>query len=276
MRIAIWNIRGFGAHNKKSMIKCLIKEDYLDLVGLVETKHAELSQWDIGKCWGHQGSQHMHITAVEGSSGIIVSWHQDSFTLINCIANQRWICVIGEFTRSQFKCAICVMYAPNGQSERLQVWNQIQSLHSVIEEPMVLMGDFNEVLSLHERRGATELSQGMRDFQDLVLDLQLIDMEIGQSFTWMWQNAASRIDQIMVQEELLRKFPDTKAFCKGRSFSDHYPIILVTTQIQWGPTPFRSLDVWLNEPSFLRIGVGNGRVGSGYGRPVNKTDRVGS
>jgi len=80
---------------------------------------------------------------------------------------------------------------------------------------MVLMGDFNEVLSLHERRGATELSQGMRDLQDLVLDLQLIDMEIGQSFTWMRQNAASRIDRIMVHVELIRKFPDTKAFCKG-------------------------------------------------------------
>jgi len=35
-------------------------------------------------------------------------------------------------------------------------------------------------------------------------------------------------------------------------FSYHYPIILVTTQIKWGPTPFRSLDVWLSEPSFLK------------------------
>jgi len=68
----------------------------------------------------------------------------------------------------------------------------------------------------------------------------------------MRQNAASRIDRIMVPEELIRKFPDARAFCKGRMFSDHYPIILVTSQIKWGPTPFRSLDVWLSEPSFLR------------------------
>jgi len=179
MRIATWNIRGFGAQNKKSMINCLIKEEHLDLVGLVETKHAELSQWDIVRCWGHQSSQHIHNTAIEGSGGIIVSWHQDSFTLANCIANQRWICAIGEFTRNQFKCAVCVLYAPNGQAERLQLWNQLCLLQSRIEVPMVLMGDFNEVLSIHERRGATELSQGMRNLQDLVLDLQLIDMEIG-------------------------------------------------------------------------------------------------
>ena len=73
MRIAAWNIRGFGAQNKKSMINCLIKENYLDLVGFVETKHAELSQWDMVRCWGHQSSQYIHNSAVEGSGGIIVS-----------------------------------------------------------------------------------------------------------------------------------------------------------------------------------------------------------
>jgi len=36
-------------------------------------------------------------------------------------------------------------------------------------------------------------------------------------------------------------------------FSDHFSIILSTTTAQhWGPSPFRSLDCWLEEPSFLR------------------------
>jgi len=145
------------------MINYLIREEHLDLVGLVETKHAVLSQWDIVRCWGHQSSQYIHNTAVEGSGGIIVTWLQDSFSLTNCIANQRWICVIGEFIKHQFKCAVCVLYAPNGQSERMHVWNQIRLLKLRIEVPLMIMGDFNEVLSIHERRGASELSQGMRD-----------------------------------------------------------------------------------------------------------------
>ena len=44
MKIASWNIRGFGAERKKSMIKSLIKEEMLDLIGLVETKHNEVTE----------------------------------------------------------------------------------------------------------------------------------------------------------------------------------------------------------------------------------------
>jgi len=33
MKLATWNIRGFGAESKKSMIKSLIKEVILELLG---------------------------------------------------------------------------------------------------------------------------------------------------------------------------------------------------------------------------------------------------
>jgi len=52
MKIASWNVRGLGAEGKKIMIKSIIKEELLDLIGLVETKHNELSEWDMRKCWG--------------------------------------------------------------------------------------------------------------------------------------------------------------------------------------------------------------------------------
>ena len=52
---------------------------------------------------------------------------------------------------------------------------------------------------------------------------------------------------------MVQRFQNVKAFCRKRRLSDHYPIVLSTTNAKWGPTPFRSLDVWLQEPSFIHL-----------------------
>jgi len=44
MRVASWNIRGWGTEGKKTMVKNLIKEECIELIGLVETKHFDVSQ----------------------------------------------------------------------------------------------------------------------------------------------------------------------------------------------------------------------------------------
>jgi len=62
------------------------------------------------------------------------------------------------------------------------------------------MGDFNEILSPNERRGATTITQGMREFLSLIMDLQLVDMKIGQNYTWLRKNAASKIDMILIDK----------------------------------------------------------------------------
>jgi len=115
------------------------------------------------------------------------------------------------------------------------------------------MGDFNEVLYPSERRGAVVLTQGMKELLDLIADLKLVDTDIGQKFTWFRQNAASKLDRVMVDKELLVMFPSSSAFCKGRMFSDHHPVVFITSKLQWRPSPFRTLDVWLSELSFVQL-----------------------
>jgi len=50
MKIASWNIRGFGIENKLKLIKTLMREENLDLIGLIEAKHSEVSRWVLRKC----------------------------------------------------------------------------------------------------------------------------------------------------------------------------------------------------------------------------------
>ena len=93
------------------------------------------------------------------------------------------------------------------------------------------MGDFNEALTPAERRGATHTTLSMRQLRDLVHDLQLIDVEINQQFTWLRKKAASRIDRMMVSKEFVEMFHNLRVNCKHRMLSDHYPLALSTKQI---------------------------------------------
>jgi len=118
--------------------------------------------------------------------------------------------------------------------------------------PCIIMGDFNEILEPKERRNVVGYSQGKRELHNLLLDLELVDMDIGQNFTWFRKNAASRIDRSWVDKEILLQVPSSKVQCKGRVFSDHHPLVFTTEQVQWGPTPFKNIDSWLEEPSFMK------------------------
>ena len=93
----------------------------------------------------------------------------------------------------------------------------------------------------------------MREFGDFIQDLQLINLGINQQFTWMRENAASKLDRIMVSKEVVEQYQSLKAYCKERLLSDHFPVIMNTSCITWGPCPFRTLDTWLEEPKFFEL-----------------------
>ena len=121
MKIATWNVRGFGTDNKKSMVKSIIREEKLDLIGLTETKHHEVTQWEMRKCWGNQCADWMHVTARQNFGGLILTWRQEAFTHCNSFAMPRWLCVIGEIHETQVKYAFCLLYATNSHHERMIV-----------------------------------------------------------------------------------------------------------------------------------------------------------
>lgn len=54
-----------------------------------------------------------------------------------------------------------------------------------VDKPILLMGDFNEVLHPDERTGSFRYDSSMRDFAEWVQDLYLIDVPLrGIRLTW--------------------------------------------------------------------------------------------
>jgi len=155
IKVATWNIRGVRSEPKKQCIKHLIQENNLQFIGLVETKHERITHWDIRKCWGQQNVEWVDVQATGNSGGLIATWDKDSFSMVSKYTMPNWICILGKFVHEDFECAVCVVYGPNDQNQRLEMWNQLRILKPNIHPPLLLMGDFNEVLHPSERRHAT-------------------------------------------------------------------------------------------------------------------------
>jgi len=54
----------------------------------------------------------------------------------------------------------------------------------------------------------------------------------------------SIIDRVLVSKEWLKVWPNCQQFVLSRSISDNCAVILKEVSVDWGPKPFRCLDVW--------------------------------
>lgn len=68
------------------------------------------------------------------------------------------------------------MYAKNRVLERVELWNELEVIGSSIQEPWILSGDFNAILSSDDRMGTHITPSEIQDFRNCVDHLQLIPL----------------------------------------------------------------------------------------------------
>nr|GEV81005.1 RNA-directed DNA polymerase, eukaryota, reverse transcriptase zinc-binding domain protein [Tanacetum cinerariifolium] len=121
------------------------------------------------------------------------------------------------------------------------------------EGDTVVMGDFNEVRSEHERFGSTFNRQGANAFNNFISSACLIDLPLeGYVFTWAHKSASkmSKLDRYLILEGVLDLFPHLSALCLDGHLSDHRPILLRETNYDYGPFSFRFFHSWFAMEGF--------------------------
>ena len=122
-----------------------------------------------------------------------------------------------------------------------------------------ILGDFNNVRNPSERLGSCHRGEGdnsIKEFNEWMEELEVEDAPwMGRKFTWYKPNgsAKSKIDRFLVSPDWITKWPATTQCTLDRNFSDHCPIILRSKFIDWGPKPFRVLDSWLIDSSYIGV-----------------------
>ena len=119
---------------------------------------------------------------------------------------------------------------------------------------MVFGGDFNVIRYCHEKSPPSRRTRSVRLFDELIRELELRDLALhNASFTWSnfrEEAVKSRLDRFLFTEEWGVGKNDIRQETGSRTCSDHMPIILDTSPVSWGPSPFRFENMWLEHSGF--------------------------
>nr|GEV14119.1 RNA-directed DNA polymerase, eukaryota [Tanacetum cinerariifolium] len=151
------------------------------------------------------------------------------------------------------KILIVVIYAPQAYTCKRTLWEYISSLINRWEGESIVLGDFNVVRTKDERFGSVFNPTCARNFNQFISSSGLINVKMdGYSFMWSLPSASkmSKLDRFLVSNGILSMFPSISSVCLDRHLSDHRPIILKESSVDYGPTPFRIYHSWFSYEGF--------------------------
>nr|GEU55148.1 RNA-directed DNA polymerase, eukaryota [Tanacetum cinerariifolium] len=120
----------------------------------------------------------------------------------------------------------------------------------------VIMGDFKEVCSEHERYGSVFNVQSAAAFNNFISLVSLIDLPIdGYAYTWVHKfvTKMSKLGRFLISNGLMASFPHLSAICLDKHLSDHRPILMREMNIDYGPTLFRFFHSWFQIEGFDKL-----------------------
>ncbi len=145
------------------------------------------------------------------------------------------------------------VYGPPSWGGKASFCAELAELKDSCNGLWVMCGDFNLTRSPLERKGRSWCKKLMSMFSDLINELQLIDLPLGnQNFTWsnmQDQPTLAKLDQFLVSTEWDQAFPLSKVMAAPRITSDHSLIHITTSDVIPRRT-FRFENVWLGREEF--------------------------
>ncbi|KAK4492627.1 hypothetical protein RD792_003445 [Penstemon davidsonii] len=250
MKILTWNCRGAGSDNFRTTFNDLVKTHKPDIVFLLETKVSEERAETISLGLGFTG---VCRAPTEGrGGGIWMLWRKEETRVdILNVDPQAIHGIIGGNLNGGWLCS--GIYARPDSAHRENLWTKIEEMSTAVALPWMITGDFNEVISAHERRGGNlpGLNRCNR-FKDMIDTCGLIDLGFrGPKFTWTnlrngLARIRQRIDRCLANVDWQNMFPEGMVLHLPRTHSDHHPLLTLCggMEQQISKKPFRFELAW--------------------------------
>lgn len=161
-----------------------------------------------------------------GSGGLALFWQISS--KVNLLEYDVVVEVqsLGEWMMTEF-------YGFPESSHRRESWDLLHNLSIASPLPWVCIGDFNDLLAAHEKRGQHEHPNWkLQGFKQAVSDSGLLDISMeGYQFTWERARGSEnwveeRLDRVLATESWIRRFKEAWVWCLEASTSDHLLIFM--------------------------------------------------
>ncbi|XP_074305402.1 uncharacterized protein LOC141640530 [Silene latifolia] len=224
--IGFWNVRGLNDLNKQKVVKWFMHNNGVGLFGLLETKikPSSLLKKNTTLCEGWSVST--NFSWHKGGRGWIL-WKPTCFKLHFLEYGAQFIHMLVKSNTDDHKFYLTVIYAFNGLSERIELWDFLKKFGATCDAPWLRMGDFNTVLSPIERLGGSTTDAEMQHFQECVSLCGVYDIQAtGAFFTWSnkqgpQERVYSRLDRVMGNQEWNEQYGDYIAHFHPEGLFDH-------------------------------------------------------
>ena len=245
-----------GKDFKRNWVKSMAYSHKVDLLFIQETRMG-VSDFTARGIGGKKLGNWITSPPVGNSGGLISFWDHNCIGEVSNTVDRHFIATIGISKTSKQPWGFINVYAPQSAAEKQILWAK---LHDIISQDpnreWVVVGDFNEVRFKEERKGSHFSSSVARIFNDFIQNSELIDLDIGgRKFTRMSPDGTklSKIDRFLVSHNFMSSMPNTSVTALPRIYSDHCPLLLDSNGVDFGPSPFRVFNSWLDDAEMAGV-----------------------
>ncbi|KAJ7965205.1 Ribonuclease H [Quillaja saponaria] len=258
--ILAWNCRGAGSSIFHGLCMEFKRSHRPDILVFMEPK---ISDEKAKKMISHMFyDQHFIVEATGFFEGLRVFWMKRSFTLSISHSGSQFIHCLVETPHTSSWFFIDV-YANSRSDVRCLIYKNILSIDDNMTQLCCIMGDFNEVSSLIEKRsGAPVNIHKCQDFSNWIEGCNLVDLKAqGPCFTWKgdkrngYDRVVKRIDRVLANDVRIHLFKEALVRVLSRAKSDHNPLLLLVGGLvnSFAARPFRFEATWLMHKDFHKV-----------------------
>ncbi|KAA8550375.1 hypothetical protein F0562_002059 [Nyssa sinensis] len=184
MKLISWNCRGLGNPRAIRALRDLVKREAFTLIFLLETKiparRFDKLKFDLGFPNG------IVVDSCGNSGGLAMLWKRGFLVAVQSYSYCHINAVIEE--KGVRKWRISGFYSSLDISGRAESWDFLRMLKSRCRLPWLCFRDFNEILSLNEKRGmASTPNWQLRAIREVVNDCGFRDLGFS-GFPFIWSN----------------------------------------------------------------------------------------
>lgn len=127
-------------------------------------------------------------------------------------------------------CWLTVVYAHNQINKRRELWNHIKRLSNTINELCMVIGDYNNVLTMEDKIGGCPVQEvEYYDLEDMMKVVGLFEYTThGNHHTWSNKHTNwiiySRIGKDICDKNWFLKFPNSEIEILAPDIFDHAPL----------------------------------------------------
>ncbi|GJX30644.1 putative RNA-directed DNA polymerase [Tanacetum coccineum] len=218
-----------------------------------ETMTGNINRYTIPYFWNNSPFDFVFKESDGKSGGILAVWDTSWFTMTDSKKGDGYLAVLGNWRNIDSLCLMVIVYSPQGLRDKEMLWNDLTRLIDNHNDFSIILGDFNEVRSETERLGTVFDRRSASKFNDFIHSSGLCDLPMGgKRFTRMNNLGSkhSKLDRFLVSNHVLQLCPNSNVTALPREFSDHTPLLFKNAAPDYGPTPFKLYNSWLDHSEF--------------------------